>query len=156
MSNFWLPSTVYSFLYPPACFIYFNSSGFRQISSGGMISSPSFSIAFLLNDFKAFFMGVEPWSLGLVVLLMWFTIRNTCSWFNPSNELPFGSTYLMYSWFFLIIIGQKGMKNNLKMVRNRAKQKLVVQFFFWSVAVEVTNAINFFSKNENFFVRFEE
>lgn len=31
---------------------------------------------------------------------------------------------------FLIIIGQKGMKNNLKMVRNRAKQKLVVQFFF--------------------------
>ena len=31
---------------------------------------------------------------------------------------------------FLIIIGQKGMKNNLKMERNRAKQKLVVQFFF--------------------------
>ena len=43
---------------------------------------------------------------------------------------------------FLIIIGQKGMKNNLKMVRNRAKQKLVVQFFFRSMAVEVTNAIN--------------
>ena len=56
---------------------------------------------------------------------------------------------------FLIIIGQKGMKNNLKMERNRAKQKLVVQFFFRSMAVEVTNAINFFEKicvlGESFF-----
>ena len=56
---------------------------------------------------------------------------------------------------FLIIIGQKGMKNNLKMQRNRAKQKLVVQIFFSSMAVEVTNAINFFEKicvlGESFF-----
>ena len=54
-----------------------------------------------------------------------------------------------------IILRQKGMKNNLKMARNRAKQKLVVQFFFWSMAVEVTNAINFFEKicvlGESFF-----
>ena len=48
---------------------------------------------------------------------------------------------------FLIIIGQKGMKNNLKMERNRAKQKLVVQFFFGNVAIEVTHTINFFQKS---------
>ena len=54
---------------------------------------------------------------------------------------------------FLIIIGQKGMKNNLKMERNRAKQKLVVQFFFRSMAVEVTNAINLKSKKCSLFVR---
>ena len=43
---------------------------------------------------------------------------------------------------FLIIIGQKGMKNNPKMGKNRAKQKLVVQILFDDQAAEVTNAIN--------------
>ena len=57
---------------------------------------------------------------------------------------------------FLTIIGQKGMKNNLKMERNRAKQKLVVQFFFLVLEPEVSFAINFFSKKLKFFVRFEE
>ena len=43
---------------------------------------------------------------------------------------------------FLIIIGQKGMKNNLKMARNRAKQKLVVQFVSCRLEVEVSFAFN--------------
>ena len=49
---------------------YFNSSGFRWTSSGRMISSPSFSIAFLSNDFKALFIGVSPLNFGLDVLLI--------------------------------------------------------------------------------------
>ena len=48
---------------------------------------------------------------------------------------------------FLIIIGQKGMKNNLKMARNRAKQKLVVQKRKLVLEPEVSFAINSFQKS---------
>ncbi len=41
------------------CF-YFSKLGFRLTSSGKMNVSPIRSIAFLSNDFKAFFMGVAP------------------------------------------------------------------------------------------------
>lgn len=49
---------------------YFSNSGFKQMSSAEITFNPSFSIAFLSSFFKACFMGVEPRSLGLVVLLM--------------------------------------------------------------------------------------
>ena len=40
--------------------LYFSKLGFRLTSSGKMNVSPIRSIAFLSNDCKAFFMGVEP------------------------------------------------------------------------------------------------
>lgn len=57
---------------------------------------------------------------------------------------------------FLIIIGLNRTKNKLKKGKSREKQKLIVQKRKLVLEPEVSFAINFFSKKENFFVRFEE